>query len=51
MSCVFAKRGRVCGHSESRHEVDATGKPWCVPCWGTDDDELAHHAYASPVKR
>lgn len=48
--CAFTTpRGRPCQHSAERHEVDDEGRAWCVPCWGTDDDELAYHAFQLPA--
>jgi len=46
--CTFpTSGGRTCGHSEVRHEIDVEGPDWCVPCWGSDDDELAYHKFTS----
>lgn len=34
-----------CGHQATRHKVDSRGRDYCVPCWGSDDDELAFHHF------
>lgn len=44
--CCFTFDWRRCGHAAVRHEVDEKGQAYCVPCWGTDVDELAYHAFA-----
>lgn len=44
--CRFTHGGRSCGHAAARHDVDEKGQAYCVPCWGTDDDGLAYHAFA-----
>ncbi len=31
-----------CSHEANRHRVDERGRDYCVPCWGSDDDELAY---------
>jgi hypothetical protein len=47
--CEFREGDRSCGHPEVQHEIDREGRTWCVPCWGSDDDALAYHAFTQLV--